>query len=276
MLQLLQSEAIQQPLNQSILLAALVAARLMPIVQLVPYLGGKAVPQSVKMALALALAVLVYPTVWLSGAAEALPTSAGAIAALVLKEVMVGFMIGFVAALVFDAVRTAGQLIDNSAGITQATSLAPQLEERVSLSANFLFQLTVVIFFVSGGHRVFLAALVRSFERIPPQSFLHSGDSLTALAYGSARLGADAITLAVLLSFPVIAAVLLANLFLALVNKSAPQINVFFLGMPIKAALGVIVVLLGLDMLLERFMFAAADNFVELAKLVEAMGSGAP
>ncbi len=273
MLDFLQSPEVQQPLNQAILLAALVSARLLPIVQLAPFLGGKTVPQQVKMALALALAVLVYPTVWLSGAANTLPEAPAAIAALVLKEVMVGFVIGFVAALVFDAVRTAGQIIDNSAGITQATSLAPQITDRVSLSANLLFQLTVVIFFVSGGHRVFLTALAHSFELIPPQIMLDPGEGLTALADATVRLGADTITLAVLLSFPVVAAILLANLFLALVNKSAPQINVFFLGMPIKAMLGVLVVMLGIDMILERFMIAVVSNFESLAKIIEIMSA---
>lgn len=271
MLDFLQSPEVQQPLNQAILLAALVSARLLPIVQLAPFLGGKAVPQQVKMALALALALLVYPTVWLSGAADNLPEAPAEIAALVLKEAMVGFVIGFVAALVFDAVRTAGQIIDNSAGITQATSLAPQITDRVSLSANLLFQLTVVIFFVSGGHRVFLTALAHSFERIPPQTMLNTGESLTALADATVRLGADTITLSILLSFPVVAAILLANLFLALVNKSAPQINVFFLGMPIKAMLGVLVVMLGIDMILERFIMAVVDNFASLANVIEIM-----
>lgn len=273
MLDYIQSPEVQQPLNQAILLAALVSARLLPIVQLAPFLGGKAVPQQVKMALALALALLVYPAVWLSGAADHLPSAPTEIVALILKEVMVGFVIGFVVALVFDAVRTAGQIIDNSAGITQATSLAPQITDRVSLTANLLFQLTVVIFFISGGHRVFLTTLAHSFERIPPQTMLNTGETLTALADATVRLGADTIMLSVLLSFPVVAAVLLANLFLALVNKSAPQVNVFFLGMPIKAMLGVIIVMLGINMILERFMLAVVSNFESLSKIIEIMSA---
>ncbi|MFU8806592.1 MAG: sigma factor-like helix-turn-helix DNA-binding protein, partial [Bradymonadaceae bacterium] len=86
MLDFLQDEAIREPLHQAILLAALVAARILPIVHLVPFLGGKAVPQPVQIGLAMALAMLVYPAVWLSGAAAELPTGTMHITILVLKE----------------------------------------------------------------------------------------------------------------------------------------------------------------------------------------------
>ena len=102
MFELLSESAIQQGLSQAILLAGLVAARLVPVVQLVPFLGGKAVPAQVKMALALALTVLVYPVVWTGGAARRLPGAPVEVAGLLIKEVAVGLMIGFVAALVLD------------------------------------------------------------------------------------------------------------------------------------------------------------------------------
>lgn len=272
MLEFMQDEAVRVPIHQAILLGALVAARILPIVFLVPFMGGKAVPQPVQMGLAVALAMLVYPAVWLSGAAAELPEGNLHIAMLVLKEVFVGLMLGIVASLVFDAILMAGQFIDVSAGITQSTSFAPQLPERVSLSGNFLLQFALVIFFATGGHRLFIGAFVMSFDAIPPQAFLDVGESLPAIGMGIARLTADSITFAVLLSFPVVATILLTNLFLALVNKSAPQINVFFLGMPVKAVLSTIVILLSLDIFIEAFLLESERHYVELLRLIELLG----
>jgi flagellar biosynthesis protein FliR len=271
MFDLLTDEGIRQGINQMILLGALVTARLLPIVYLVPYLGGQVMPQTVKMGVSLALAVLVYPAVWHTGAVGQLPEGSLVIAALVTKELVVGLMLGFVATLAFEALRVAGQVIDNARGQTMATSFVPQLKTQASVSADFLYQLGVVIFLLTGGHRLFLAALVKSYVVLPPHTFPAFGEHLGAITFGIVRLTADAIALGVLLSFPVVAAILLANIMLALINKAAPQINVFFLGMPLKAALGVAVVLLGLQVLVERFLQEAVGGVDHVIQLMELM-----
>ncbi|RVU45893.1 type III secretion protein [Lujinxingia sediminis] len=276
----LQNTALQTMAFEAVALAALIAARLIPIVQIVPYFGGKATPQTVKLGLAIALGTLIFPTVWMQGAGTELPESSALLTVLLLKEVLVGFTLAFVASLSFEAIKVAGQLIDNNAGLTQATSLAPQIPERVSPSTNFLLQLSIVTFFTLGGHRIFLWGLARSFERLPPQTLLPAPVGEGAAMFAETadlilRLSVEAIALGVLMAFPVIAAILLVNVFLALVNKSAPQINVFFLGMPLKAAIAVAVMLLGLDVLLDLFMDRALDDLA-LLNALPAMTGGNP
>lgn len=265
----IEDEALRQSINQSLLLGGLVVARMIPIVQLVPYLGGEVVPQTVKMGLALTLAILVYPAVWMQGGAAALPEATFDVAMLVFKEVFVGATIGFVCALSFEAIRMAGQVIDNTAGLTQATTMVPQLPDRISPSSNFLYQLAIVMFFAVGGHRVFLWALTRSYSVIPPHGFIDMGEGLAQLSITVLRLTADAITLGVVMAFPVLAAIMLTNLFLALVNKSAPQINVFFLGMPLKAVLASAIVLLSLEVILSRLIDRSLDDLEVLMRLME-------
>lgn len=269
---LLTDEGIQRGINQMILLAALVSARLMPVVYLVPYLGGQAIPQQVKMGIAIALTVLVYPAVWQTGAVSELPEGALVVATLVTKEIVVGMMLGFVAALVFEALRVAGQMIDSARGQTMATAFVPQLKTQASVSADFLYQLGVVIFLATGGHRLFLGALIKSYVLLPPHKFPQLGDQLHTLTFSVVRLAADAITLGVLLSFPVVAAILIANIMLALINKAAPQINVFFLGMPLKAALGIGVLFFGAHVLVVRFMEAAVAGVEDVMQLMHLMG----
>ena len=282
MFELFNDPLLQEGVNRAILLWALIAARMGPIVQLVPYLGGKAAPQTVKLGITVALTALVYPVIWASGAASALPQGALALAALLFKELFLGVLFGFVAALVFDAVRVAGQLIDNARGQTQSISFAPQLPERVSVTGNYLYQMTIVMFLLIGGHRLFFAALIHSFASIPPQSMPDIGDHLGGVAFGITRLATDSVALGVLLAFPVIAAVLLTDLCLALINRAAPQINVFFLGMPIKGMLGVFVVLLTLQLFSDRLLDEAVlgigfiEDFLSSARVVRDTPPAAP
>ena len=269
---LLQDEVFRQTVDQSILLGALVVARLIPMVQMVPYMGGEAIPQTVKMGLAIALAILVYPAVWMQGGAAALPDGAFPIAMLVLKEVFVGVTLGFVCALSFEALRMAGQVIDNSAGLTQATTMVPQLPDRISPTSNFLYQLGIVFFFAVGGHRIFLWALTHSFEVVPPYGGIDLDEGLADVALIVLQLTAESITLGVLMAFPVLAAIMLTNLFLALVNKSAPQINVFFLGLPLKAVLASAILLLSVDVVLSQHVDRAFEDLEILVDLMEALG----
>lgn len=269
---LLQDEVFRQTVDQSILLGALVVARLIPMVQMVPYMGGEAIPQTVKMGLAIALAILVYPAVWMQGGAAALPDGAFPIAMLVLKEVFVGVTLGFVCALSFEALRMAGQIIDNSAGLTQATTMVPQLPDRISPTSNFLYQLGIVFFFAVGGHRIFLWALTHSFVVVPPYGGIDLDEGLADVALIVLQLTAESITLGVLMAFPVLAAIMLTNLFLALVNKSAPQINVFFLGLPLKAVLASAILLLSVDVVLSQHVDRAFEDLEILVDLMEALG----
>jgi flagellar biosynthesis protein FliR len=274
--ELLNDEGIKHQLNMALLLGLMVMARVGPIIQLVPYLGGKGVPAQVKVALGLAMAALVYPALWSSGAADALPTHPAHIALLVVKEGLLGMLLGFVAALAFDAVRLAGQIMDTVRGQNMATTMVPQLPDRVSISADILYQLTLIAFVGAGAHRLFIAALVRSFVVFPPHRMPAWGDGSEAIALGLARISADAIGLGVLLAFPVIAATLLVDLCLALVNRSAPQIQVFFIGMPIKALLGVAVLLGLLDGIMSRVVLEASAGVIWIAHVIELFGQGAP
>lgn len=259
-------------IQQSIILFALVTARIIPIVQLAPFLGGSATPQVVKMGIAFALTIIVYPTMWSTGTVALVPSSGIEITVLILKELLIGVTLGFVTSLIFESVRIAGQIVDNARGQTMATAMVPFLPERVSVSADLLYQLAIVFFLLMGGHRIFLAVLVQSFVEVPPLAFPDFGDSTIELALLVARYSADSITFGVLLGFPVMASILLADLFLGLVNKAAPQINVFFLGMPLKASLGVFIVLAGLQLTIELFFDHSLMGLDLIDSLIKTMG----
>lgn len=271
MWEFLSDQGVQQGIHQAILLAMLVTARMVPVVHLVPYLGGQTLPEPVKMGISLALALLIYPAVWQTGAAAEIPAGALHIGALVLKELTIGLMIGFIAALAFEAMRMAGQLIDVSSGLNMATAMVPQLKAQASVSGDLLYQLGVVVFLLIGGHRFFLAALLKSFVMLPPHRFPEYTQNMHAVTFGLVRLSADAITVGVLLAFPAIAAILLLNILLALINKAAAQINVFFLGMPVKAALGAAMLLVGLHIVAERFVQDATLGVGRVLQWMELM-----
>ena len=204
--------------------AALVGARVLPLVALAPFLGGS-LPASVRLAVAFALAAALWPL-------GAPPPDAGPalLVLLAVKEAAVGATLGFVSSLVFWAAATAGRLAETASGLPRLATLHRLL--------------AVVIFFGVGGHRLVLAAWWRSYEVVPVGSFVAAA-SFPAAAGVLLRLTGDLIAVALGLAAPVLAATLLADLFAAAVARFAPEISVAMLALPVRALAGLGTLALG-------------------------------
>ena len=252
--------------TQQMVLFALILGRLLPVVVMVPFLGGKNAPEPVKMGLAVLLTLLAFPIVAATNTV-APPTTPIAFLVLMLKEVFIGFCIGFVLMELFLIADMLGRLVDLLRGTNMATALVPELKERSSVFGNLSFQLFLVIFLSIGGHRFFLGALFTSFIGLPvtemPQ-FQAAGIGAFAelIMLSAARI----LMVAVALAMPILVAVFLTDLTFGLLNRTAPQIQAYFLSLPAKAIAGVWLFALGLATTVQVL---AAEGVVFLQRLEE-------
>lgn len=226
-----------------LLVVAAAVARLGPLIWLAPFFGGRLVPPTVRIGLSVALACVMLPQLLPAGPALADAGAVG-VAAVFVQEALVGTALGFVVASVFWAAQAAGGLIDTARGASMGEVMVPQLGGRTTPMGNLLLQLTVVLFLALGGHRIAIAAICRSYVALPLGRFV-AIDGLGRFALFCVDLSGEIILVALALAAPVIAAVVLADVALGWINRFAPQINVFFIAMPLKALLGIAVVALG-------------------------------
>jgi len=231
-------------------------ARFISFITVVPFFGGQVVPAQVKVATATALVIITYPSLLAELPADGSPLGFGAVGfvGLLAKEVFVGFTLGFVASLVFEAVAVAGHIADFQRGSTMSELFSPQLQERVSELGQFKLQLAIVVFLTTGAHLFFIGSLVRSFEFIPAMRFPKIEAGWTPAAEFMTAMTGSVLSIGVQLAVPVVVTLLLTDLFFGLINRVAPQINVFFLSMPVKMWVGIFVVLVALPYLIARFM----------------------
>jgi flagellar biosynthesis protein FliR len=145
-----------------LVLFGLCFARYISFITIVPFFGGRVVPSQVKVAVATSLVIVTYPALLaeLPPAGTSLGFGAVGFVGMLAKEVFVGFTLGFVASLVFEAVQVAGRLADLQRGSTMGELFAPQLQERVSELGQFKLQLAIVVFLTIGAHQFFISALV--------------------------------------------------------------------------------------------------------------------
>jgi flagellar biosynthetic protein FliR len=228
---------------------ALGAARATPIVWMVAPLGGPRLPAPARVGLALLLAALASPILVASAGAAALgQASAPALALLFGREVLVGLSLGFVASAAFRAAEIAGRLSDTLRGANIAEILVPTAEERSSPLGVLYLLLATVVFLQIGGVPRLCQALLDSYRVLPVGGGLDAGSARQAAAIvtaASARLIASGVALAA----PVIVALWLTDLALGLVARAAPQVPVYFIGLPLKGLMAIGLVLLSLGVL---------------------------
>jgi flagellar biosynthetic protein FliR len=205
-----------------------------------PPFNTRMVPITVKVGLAVALAVPVAPQV----AQTAPPPELAPLVTAVLLQVGVGLALGFVVQLLFAAVQAAGELVDLFAGFTIAATYDPFTNANQAVFGRLYQLLATALLFATGGHLLLVQGLLDSFAAVP--------SGLPDLGATSAEL-VDSLTLfflsALEIAVPLLGALFLTEVALGLLSKAAPQMNVFTLGFPIKIMLTLLLAGLALPLL---------------------------
>jgi flagellar biosynthetic protein FliR len=232
--------------SDAIQLFALAFARWAPVFSMTPFIGGRLVPGSVRIGLAFVMSLWVLPSLS-STAVVPMALSAAAFWVLILKEILVGFILSFVGGLVFWAAEMGGKFIDNVRGTTTANLLIPQVSTQSSLLGDFYYQLFVVLYVTAGGHLWFLSAVFQSYEVVPA---LDPRLGTEALAISMTVVTGELWVVALKIMAPALIVLMLMDLMLGVANRMAPQLDVFFISLSLKASVGALVVALSLYYLL--------------------------
>ncbi|KUO52526.1 MAG: hypothetical protein APF76_05700 [Desulfitibacter sp. BRH_c19] len=219
----------------------LIFARASSFVAIAPFFSIQGVPALVKIGFSFTLAVILLPLVPFT------PLDDIALLAwwlLVLKEVAVGLTLGFITNMIFAAIRIAGELIDIQMGFAMATVLDPQTQTRTTLMGQFKYLVAILIFLAIDGHHVLIGSLVHSYTLVPLTNAVF--DPAISLYILKTFVGIFA--LAFKIAAPIVAVLIIADISLGLVARTVPQINVFILGFPLKAGLGMLTLALVLPL----------------------------
>ncbi len=258
--------AIQKQIDstRNIVIFALIMARVMSIVLLTPFLGGKNAPPTVKMGIGITLTFVLWPTVVMSMPGDVPITPVGFIL-MMMKEAFVGLIMGFICAEVFYTVEISGQLVDIFRGANQIQVQVPEIQERSSAFGNFNYQLLLCLFLALGLHTFFIETLFESFRLIPINTLPGIEQGFWALTDALLKLGQHILTTAVMLAAPIAMVSLITETTFGLMNKVAPQINAYFMAFPAKVFAGVAVFYLALELIVSEML----KHSYEMLQLLE-------
>jgi flagellar biosynthetic protein FliR len=217
--------------------------RILGLIMVAPVFGHRAVPARVKIGLGIFIALIIAPTL------PPMPdVGLGSWHGLLIlvQQLLIGVAIGFIMRVVFAAVEAAGEIVGLQMGLGFASFFDPQSAGQTLVIARFFNMLALLVFLAVNAHLLLIGVMVDSFQSLPisPQPLSAAG------FYNVAAFGSTVFAVGLQLALPLIAILLMTNLSLGILTRSAPQLNIFAIGFPITLGVGLIV----LDITLPYFV----------------------
>lgn len=218
----------------------LMVARLSGLFLIAPVFSSPMIPPKIKLMILLVLAATLTPIV--APTAPETPASVLPLLVAIVTESVIGFAIGFSVAIVFSAVQVGASLIDTSIGFSMANIIDPINNAQGAVLGSFYSMVATLAFLAVNGHHWLLAGFKRSFEVVPLGAVPDVERMMANLFSTFASLFAMAFQIAA----PVLITLLLVDVVLGIVSRVVPQMNVFFVGIPLKIGVGLAAVIISL------------------------------
>jgi flagellar biosynthetic protein FliR len=239
----------------------LVFARVGTMLMLLPGLGELNVPIRIRLTVAVLLAAVLLPLH--QNAYQIDLRSFGPLIGMLGEELFIGAVLGLSVRLIMSCLQVAGAVIAQQVGLGFVTAVDPTLGQQGVLIGNFLAVLGVTLIFATDLHHLVIAALNDSYTLFAPGEMPLLGD----VAALTTRTVATAFRIGIQLSAPFMVFGLLFNLGLGVLSRLMPQMQVFFVGLPLSILLGLMIFLLVLGALMNVFLSEVEAALTRLAPI---------
>jgi flagellar biosynthetic protein FliR len=246
------------------LVGTLLFIRVMALMYSGPVFSSMGIDGSVRVVLSAMVALSM--TMVYGGSQPPVNIDAGMLAVTALKEVMVGSLLGYTASLMMQAARFAGGLVDTEVGFQTALMFDPNAGVPTLVGEIYSLVMTMLLFAVNGHHFI-LEAVFASARIVPIDGFVMGAGATEMLI----RLITSTMIIGLKIASPVIVAIFLTNVSLALLARVAPQMNIFTLSMHLKIIVGILALFVTMP-LVAYFMKQIMSMFQsDLMKILMAM-----
>lgn len=239
-------------LSGKFIIGGLLLIRILGLMAAGPFFKTKAIDSKIRVVLALILAMSLTSAFWQDQ--PQIDFHVWNIAFLVFKEFFVGVAIGFAANVVFYGARFAGGMVDFNMGY-QTASLFSAEETSPTLVGEFYHLMTLMLFLFMNGHHFLLESVYLSVRAVPISVFEVTESTLDMLM----RIGVTVFIIGIKIAAPILIAIFLTNLSLALLSRIAPQTNIFILSFQMKISVGLLVLFISVPLFIMMAKVALQD-----------------
>ncbi len=243
----------------------LILTRVSCFVFVAPFFSLNNTPRHVRVALSVFTAALLYQTLAPVPAVEYQTVTGYSV--IVLREAIVGLMLGLGTSMCSAIVNFAGHIVDMETGLSMVTLMDPATRESTSITGVFYQYVVMLMLIVSGMYRYLFGALADTFVLIPVNGALFQMDSLLISVV---KFLGNYIIIGFRICLPVFCVILMLNAILGVLAKVSPQMNMFAVGIQLKILVGLSILFLSASMLPD----AANFIFKQMREIIEAIAGG--
>lgn len=190
----------------------------------------------------------------------------------ILKEIGVGLLLGFIGYMFFAVVQIAGAFIDMQMGLSMANIVDPLTGVSSPITGNLKFMVAMLLFLVLNGHHLLLTAIVQSYDWIPLQNDAFAQMYSENMTEFMIRSFTDSFALAFKMAVPLVAALFLTDVGLGILARTAPQFNIFVIGIPLKIIVGLVLLSFFFINMMPMFSKVFEALFVAMEKAIALLG----
>lgn len=227
----------------------------------VPVIGTQLVPMRIRLGLSIVVTLAIVPLVQDMPRVDGLSFGAYILAG---QQLLVGVAMAFVLQLMMQVFVVAGQMIAMQMGLGFASMVDPVNGVAVAVLSQFYLMLSMLLFIAMNGHLVMIEVLVESFNVIPIGfSMLDVGVFHQLALWGAWMFGS-----AIVIAMPAVTALLIVNFAFGIMNRAAPQLNIFSLGFPFTMLFGLLIVFISLSGFLPQFESISSQALIMMRQLI--------
>lgn len=235
-----------------------------------PVFSSKGVPAQFKIGIAFFVSLVVYTAV---GSKQVIPLD-GDYVLLIVREILIGLALGFTAYLFFTVFQIAGSFIDMQMGLGIANVIDPMTGAQSPIIGNFKYFVAILLFLSINGHHLLLESIMNSYKWIPLDNRLFSLVQDGSVSDFMVQTFARTFELAFQLSAPLVVSMFLVDVSLGFLAKTAPQFNIFVVGVPIKIIVGFLILLIVIPGFNTLFQGVFNEMFQAMRQLLSINGKG--
>lgn len=199
-------------------------------VSMIPVIGSKKLPMQFRLGLAVFMSMLMTPVVNFEFAEDNIPM-------IVVREIFMGLALGFTVKMVFMAVNAAGSFISHMIGMSIATTFNPEMGQSTQIAEAYGI-IAMLYFLVMNAHHDLIYVFVKSFELLPAGPL-----NIRPLIPQLLGMGKSFFILALKIGAPVIVCLMISHVLSGFLYKAAPQLNIFFVTLPLNIFLGFLLII---------------------------------
>jgi flagellar biosynthetic protein FliR len=246
----------------------LIFVRVASFIFIAPFFGGRQTPNLVKIGFGLLLSIMLYGAVPFE--APSYNTIIG-YTVIVLKEAMVGLLIGFAVTLCQQITAFAGSVVDMQIGLSMVSMMDPATSQQITITGSLYSQYLTLALIITGMYQYILKALVDSFTLIPINGAVIHSDRMLNVMLAFMK---NYIVIGFRICLPIFIITFITNVVLGVLAKVSPQMNMFSVGIQIKIVVGLVIMFITVTMLSDASNFIFINMKEMIQQFVYSMQSG--